>query len=200
MCFDKLKELFVDPSKFFKDVSKEKSYWNVLKLFVVVYIVATIIQILVSIPVNLKTLGNQFLPFILTALISGIIFAFAIPFIVGILSHLGILLVGGKKGFFNTFKAITYGTIVIVGYGIISSVAESLILLFSSNVAISNFVIGVISLIGVVHMLIVQSVGVSIFHSISRGKSFFGIILIPLIIFIMMIAMGSIFITQIIGG
>ena len=188
MCFKKLKSLFSDPAKFFKDVGKEKDYWTVLKFFVVVYIVAVIIQILVSFPVNLKLPEFvEHLNFALTGLLYGVVSAFIVPFIVTALSHLGILLFGGRKGFFNTFKAVTYGMIIIIGYSVISSIITMIIFLLSPGSTITlGYVANIISLIGLTHMLVVETVGVSIVHSISKTKAFFGVILVPLVLILIL--------------
>ena len=187
MCFKKLKNLFSDPSKFFKDVSKEKDYWTVLKFFVVVYIVALIFNLLASIPIYYGT--PVFMASILIGLLLGIIAAFAGPFIGSFFTHLGVLIVGGRKGFFNTFKAITYGTLVVVGYGVLSSIISLLLFLLKlDGESASIMLMSVISIIGVVHMLVTSTIGVNMYHSISRWKAFFGIILIPLVILIIIIA------------
>mgnify|MGYP001587401973 CR=1 FL=1 len=191
MCFQKIKTLLVNPAKFFKDVSKEKGYWTVLKFYVPVYLAALVIQILASIPIYYGT--PLFKVSILTGLL-GIIAAFVGPFIGTFFVNLGVLIVGGRKGFFNTFKAVTYGTLVVVGYGVLSSIISLLLFLMKleGNPA-SVMLMTVISIIGVGHMLIASSIGVSIYHSISRIKAFFGIILVPLVILVLLVIIGVTF-------
>ena len=188
MCFKKLKSLFSDPSKFFKDVGKEKDYWTVLKFFVVVYIVAAIIQILVLLPVNLEL--PEFvgpLNFILIGLLAAVILAFISPFIGSFLSHLGILLFGGREGFFNTFKAISYSMIILIGYNLVSSIIVSAILLLNPDkLTASNHVGNIFSSIGWAHVVVVGTIGVSMYHSISKAKAFFGIILVPLVLILIL--------------
>lgn len=183
MCFQKLKALFAEPSKFFKEVSKEKKYWTVLKFFVMIYLAALVIQILASIPVTYGT--PIFLYSTLITLFVGIFAAFVSPFVGSTLSHLGIMILGGKKGFFNTFKAVTYGNLIIVGYGILSSLISLILFLLKieGNPA-SVILMSLITIAGVVHMLITSSIGVSMYHSISKVRAFFGIVLIPLILII----------------
>ena len=195
MCFQKLKKLFIDPVKFFKDVSKEKDYWTVLKFFVVTYLAATLIQVLVSIPIYYGAPEFNLLEFILRTLLFSVGYAFLGPFIVGAVAHLGILILGGKKGFFNTFKALTYGTLVVVSYGMVSLIISGIIVVSGIGVsmALANSIILIILLTGSVHMLITQSIGVSTYHSISRIKAFLGIIFIPIILFIILIVLGIIF-------
>ncbi|MBI2105713.1 YIP1 family protein [Candidatus Woesearchaeota archaeon] len=187
-----MQKLFADPNNFFKDASKEKSYWEVLRFFVVVYVFATIIQLIVSIPINKNLFGNQIFAYLLATLVISIIYAFIGPFIAGVIAHLGILILVRGRSFFSTFKAITYGLIVMTGYGVLAYLIMSIMYLASPNSAdISGFIIDIITIIGVVHMLIAETIGVSRYHSISKGKAFFGIILIPLIILIIFIAMGG---------
>lgn len=189
MFFQKLKKLFIGPTKFFKDASKEKDYWTVLKFFVVVYATATLIQILVSIPIYLSLPEFNILTHGLTAILVGAIYAFVGPFIVSAIMHLGILIVSGRKSFFNTFKTATYGTLVIIGYGLITSIVTIIFFLLDIYNAVANVIIILPLLTGVVHMLITQSIGASMYHSISRIRAFFGIILIPLILTIILLVM-----------
>jgi len=192
MYFDRIKRLLTDPAKFFKDASKEKGYWEVLRFFVVVYVFATIIQLIVSIPLNKNLFGSQLFAYLLSSLVVSIIYAFIGPFIASVIAHLGILILVRGKSFFSTFKAITYGMIVIVGYGVLASIIASIMYLASPNsINLPGFIVNLITIIGVVHMLIVEAVGVSRHHSITKGKAFFGIILVPLIILIIFIAMGG---------
>lgn len=186
MYFEKLKNLISSPTKFYKDVAKEKDYWTVLKFFAVVYIIAWIVQILISIPINRDIPQIRTIILLIAALV-GIIGAFVGPFIVGVFTHLGVLVFGGRMGFFNTFKASTYGIIVIFFYGILSSITK---LIFLANPPISTFVSGLVSIIGVIHMLTVQSIGVSMYHSISKARAFCGVILIPLILSVIIFALG----------
>ncbi|MBI2507551.1 YIP1 family protein [Candidatus Woesearchaeota archaeon] len=190
MRFQKLKTLFADPVKFFKDISKEKSYWTVLKPYVLVYLAALIIQLLASIPIYYGT--PVFMLSILTGLLVGIAGAFATPFIGSFFTHLGIFIVGGRKGFFNTFKALTYGTLVVVVYGVLSSIISLLLFLLKvERESGSISLMAVISIVGVMHMLVTSAIGVSMYHSISRWKAFFGIILIPLILLVIIIAFAG---------
>ena len=201
MCFQKLKKLFVDPVRFFKDVSKEKDYWTVLKFFVVTYLAATLIQILASILIYYGAPDFNLLDFILRILLFSVGYAFLGPFIVSAIAHLGILIVGGKKGFFNTFKALTYGILVVVGYGLISLIVSAIIVV--SNVSISlvlaSIIVWIILLTGSIHMLITQSIGVSAYHSISRIRAFFGIILIPILLIILFVVLGILSIMGLFG-
>jgi len=192
MYFQKLKKIFLDPSKFFKDVSKEKGYWNVLKVFVTIYVAALIIQVGVGAIINRSLLGSQFVSFIFTTLIAGIVAAFVVPFIGGGIAHLGILIIGGRKGFFNTFKPVTYGGLVMIIYGVVSSIISGVALLISPGSApIIGVIVGGVSVIGIIHTLVVQTMGVSKSQSLSTGKAFFGLILIPLIMVILLLAIGS---------
>ena len=199
MCFQKLKKLFVDPVKFFKDVSKEKDYWTVLKFFAVVYIAALLIQILVSIPTLLSLQRLAIWMSLLTAIFFGVVYAFVGPFIISGIMHLGILIAGGRKGFFNTFKAATYGTLVVVGYGLVTSIITNAFLLLAFYGIVANVFIFLPIIIGSIHMLITQLIGVSIYHSISRTRAFFGIILIPMVLFILWVILGIIFAAGLFG-
>ena len=199
MFFQKLKKLFLDPVRFFKEASKEKDYWTVLKFFVVTYLVAMLIQVLVSIPTLLSLPGLAIWVSFLTAIFVGVVYAFVGPFIISGIMHLGILIVGGRKGFFNTFKAATYGTLVVVGYGLVTSIITNLFLLLDLYGTAANIFIFFPILIGSIHMLITQSIGVSMFHLISRTRTFFGIILVPMVLFILWVILGIIFAAGLFG-
>lgn len=197
MCFKKLKKLFVDPAKFFKEVSKEKGYWTILKFFVAVYLAATVIQILASIPLNLKLVEIGILSSSLTILLMSVVAAFISPFVASALSHLGVMLFGGKKGFFNTFKPITYSLIIVAGYGIVASIIILIVFLLNpenpGNIIFTERITNFISIIGMVHTLIAETIGVSMYHSISRGRALFGIILVPLVLLVLLVAIGVTF-------
>ena len=79
--------------------------------------------------------------------------------------------------------------LVVVGYGVLSSIISLLLFLLKlDGESASIMLMSVISIIGVVHMLVTSTIGVNMYHSISRWKAFFGIILIPLVILIIIIA------------
>jgi hypothetical protein len=200
MYFGKLKKLFLEPSKFFKDVAKEKKYWDILKVFLFVYLIASAIQIIISIIVSGSVMNAQVATFIMSTLVVAIVASLVMPFVVSFLAHLGILILRGKKGYFNTFKAITYGGLIWIVYNILSTLISGIISLTNpSNGPVVGLVVGAISIVGFVHALIIQAMGVSKFHSISSGKALLGIILVPLMIIIGIIAISGINLASFIG-
>jgi hypothetical protein len=128
-------------------------------------------------------------------------FAFAIPFIIAGLSHLGLLIFGARKGFLNTFKPVAYSGMIYVIYGLMTAVLSSIAyLLYPSGLAdakssglsylssapipaafLGSLVI-VVTFAGWIHFIAVDTIGVARFHGISKTRAFFGIIIVPLFI------------------
>ena len=111
-----LKSLIFNPNLFFKSVTKENKYFPIILRFGVVFICLWLIVYLVTISEFPRFWTFIFIVFIPIFIMAAIILALAIPFIMSGISHFGILIVGGKGGFFNTFKPTTYASIIGLVY------------------------------------------------------------------------------------
>ena len=201
--FQKTKHLFLNTSTFFNTVKvkNEKSYFQILKFFVIIYIIYQLISAVLLVPAirmmsQTPAMENLGLLSIL-GIIFGIIFAFILPFISAILTHIGVLIVGGRQGLFNTFKPVTYALVISVVYNIFSSIASfflNFIYPIDTNILqktmfsfhdfpIPHIVLGaVIGISSFIHTIYAEVIGISKFQKMSKLRAFFGVILIPLAI------------------
>lgn len=209
--FSKLNFLFFHPRKFMesKEVAAENRYWPILWFFVLLYIISTIISIILGIIIIDETALQEFtalgfnesmyIIFLIGGSILSVALSFGLPFGGVAIIHLGILMFGGKQGYFNTFKPVVYASVIALIYGIIQNILGSIIKLsFSIPSNVESFIeldptasIGLIiaSIVGaaititmLIHSLYAEIWGLSIFHKISKWKSFWGMIIIPLIL------------------
>ena len=206
--FEKYKLLFLNSKGFFKTVQKETSYWTVLKFYVVFIVASQIISVLFNLPIFLK---NNLLLFAgIYGLIGAIILSFAVPFIMAGIVHLGVLILKGKNGYFNTFKPITYAMSISAFYNLISSIingvygwfnpisVESLVsglaqIEQSLIIMIIGTIIGAVSLI---HVLYAEISGIGFYQGLTRTKALLAAILVPvvfLIIIAFLFGFGAIF-------
>ncbi len=200
-----LKKLFFHPTKFFSSVEKDKDYSKVMFFYVKMTVVATIVSFvcsLILLSVQNKIAGAG----IFNLLTSGIVsigFAFLIPFIISFIVHIGVLIFKGRKGYFSTYKSITYPLTITLIYGIFSTIIVNIIgitspvsisqeqlttnpeLILQEPGFIASMVIAfIILLISLIHSLTVQVIGIAKFQKMSKLRAFFAIIVIPLILII----------------
>ena len=198
----KLTNLFFHPSKFFKSVEKEKDYWPILLYLLtvnsIVVLIAAIVLVISFYTGSLaKDLPSQVILIspIIILIITFVFLAFAVvfgslagPFISSGINHLGVMIFGGKNGFFNTFKPTTYAMGISSLYGIISFVIFSISGLISPLSSIIGTILNiVIIIIGAIHAIYAQVIGISKFQNMSGGRAFLGIIIISLILFVLLI-------------
>lgn len=191
----KLSDLLFHTKSFFKRVEKEKTYWAVLKVFLIL----TIISLILSLLKGYNLIAEQFsaLPIasafasmgIIGLSIFSILFSLLAVFIGSFLVHLGVLIFGGKKGYYNTFKPVGYGMILSAIYGVILG-AINLVLywLFSVDLYVSvPFLMFIVSIWILIHVLYAYIIGIAKFQKITKLKAFLGIIIVPIILFILTI-------------
>jgi hypothetical protein len=198
--FSRLKSLFWHPKKFLEGASGEKKYSSILFFYVTIAVLAILFNSVLALlrvymaPGDLPLLMSM--GFIVFSAIVSVGFAFASPFIVSAVIHLGVLIFGGKKGYFNTFKPITYSAAISEVYQILIVILGAVVFFTFGDFAIDQvnslsagfiivtlayFVLLVISLI---HVVYTEVVGVSKYQAISKWRSFLAIIFIPVIILI----------------
>ena len=184
--------LLLDPAKFARNIDKERGYWNVLKVFVIFYMVILLARLILSILVTVRSGGSVESSLVMSSLIAGVVAAFLVPFFWSALTHLGVLIFGGRGGFFNTFKVATYSWILMLVYGFVIPLIVSLLLLIKPLLATSQpftsafgVAMLVVSLAGFVHVVIAETIGLAYLHKMTRIKAFLAAILIPLIIMVL---------------
>jgi len=196
--FRRIKDICFTPGKFFDYIKNKEGYKEPLLFYSIIYIIIMLYSTVVMLPYYLTLpLGNFMLLFILASIFLGIPFAFAMPFIRSGLAHLGLMILGAKKGFLQTFKSMSYGGIIMLLYGPISSTFQGIFYyitgadMSSPDVDIGYFiffvVVMLISLAGLIHTLIVETIAVSKLQEMSYARSFFGIIMIPALLFVLMV-------------
>lgn len=191
---DKLKFLFLNTKDFFKSIDKEKSYWDILKFYVILVVIVQIVSFLVSIPLFLS--NDLFFNLMSIGLVSNIALSFVAPFIAAAILNIGVLLYKGKGGYFNTFKPTTYSMAIFSIYGFANSVIVGVInwfippnldlLLQGGNSLVyslpATIVSGVISFIAIVHFIYAIIKGICYFQKLSVGKALVSVIVIPVAI------------------
>jgi hypothetical protein len=194
---DKLKLLFFSPTAFFRSVADEKNYFPILLFFAVTAIILSVVQSVFSIIAAIKygaiMLAISFGVTVFTLIVTAV-FVWIAPFIGAGITHLGILIVGGKNGYFNTFKPVTYSSIIGLFYALLNSIVSTTYALMMPAITVPTAtyqtipafsIMGisiVIGIIGFIHTLYVEVTGISMFHNMSKGRALVGALLIPLII------------------
>ena len=106
---EKAKAVLLTPSKFFDSVKKERSIKESVLFFSVVTIISTILNYVFS-PDSYATLvGTLGLPGPVVVIVT-VIFSVALSFLMFGFFHLFVMLLGGKQGYKETYKAFAYGS------------------------------------------------------------------------------------------
>ena len=200
----KIKLLFLDPVNFFKLIQNEKKYFPILIFSVLGFLILDVIDIALKLTkVNYGAIGLKAY-FVILIYIFGLIFSilisFIIPFITAGISHLGVMLLKGSKGFLETFKAVTFGTIVFIPYWMASLIVLSFApltksLYFNYLMLLNPYALfGITSfIIGLIHSTYVEVIGISQYHKISKLKALVAILVIPIIIILILVTIGILF-------
>lgn len=212
---EKVKNLFFKPSQFFETIIDENRYLPILMYYVIIYLISQVINITFSLPSMIAGLS----PFetILSSFINllwAVAFAYAVPFIASAFNHLGVLIVGGRKGFFNTFKPITYAMVIGVIYSIIltlimpvlnwispfdvNALAEGTLALENSP-TLHMAVISVILAIWLIHYFYAAVIGVSKFQEVSKLRAFIAVFIVPIAVLFILATIFFFFIYGIIA-
>lgn len=194
---------FSSPTELFKKVSSEKGYWNLLVYYGVFFLLYMLLYwVFFNLSPEMNELyyggvGSQAFMWVFSLIIFvvvGVIAALIGPFIGAGLSHLGVMWLGGKQGYYNTFKPLIYGGVLSMSYSLVVMVLNILgVLLGPIGIIIFSLIGAFVSLGGGIHALYVQSTGVAMYHKIGKWRAFFGIILIPLILVVVIFFLALIF-------
>jgi hypothetical protein len=215
--FTRLKTLFFKPSKFLEYIEKESEYLPGLVFLAVLIAISQLISIIIALPSsNISGLAGFIFPSIIN-----IALAFIIPFILGGIAHLGILIFGGKKGFFSTCKLVSYGVSLMMVYSIVFvifmafyniafPIDTSVLTALGEKMSHGNFtygdlgflggrmvIMGIFALAALIHGLYFVTLGVAKFQDMKRWKAFVGIIFFPAILMIFFFYVMSYALSQI---
>lgn len=209
--FGRLKQLFFHPKEFFKTVENEKEYSKILFFYIKIALISIILNLLISIVIILvRPSGTSTAVAVLQQFFSAILYlgwwAILWPFLLSGLIYLGILIVGGKKGYLNTFKPTTYALSITIVYGILSVIIMGIIalvapantldpadILKNPAVIVSMVIALLISLISFIHFVIAQIIGASKFQEISKLKAFLALLAAGIIIALIVILISVLF-------
>ncbi len=173
MILEKFADCFARPSEFFKHVDKEKTYTPALMQYVIFLLPVIILESLQGAP-EFGMLG------VLMGLFFGLVMLFVGPFIGAAISHIGVLLVGGKQGYLATFKGLVYSQAAVAVYYIFASLLGGFALLVGEAAVIGVGVVSVIIyVIAFVHSAVLVTIGVAHLHKISKIRAFVGAIVLP---------------------
>ncbi|HLC65390.1 MAG TPA: YIP1 family protein [Candidatus Nanoarchaeia archaeon] len=211
---NKLKNLFFHPNAFFKSVEKESNYWQILMFYFLFSVSLSVLGLIISLPSLQGEFRSAF--FIIFTILLIIISAFISPFIIGAIIHLGVLIFGGRNGFFNTFKPITYASVIGLFYSFLSDIIFAVInifnpvdlssleanplAIFTGAFSLSLGLSLLILLVSFVHILIVSIVGVSKFQKFSYGRAFLAVIIIPALLLALFLIMGAAVLLSLFAG
>lgn len=208
--FGRVKQLFFHPTNFFKTVENEKEYSKIIFFYIKIALISIIFNLLVSVVIILvRPSGTSAAVAILQQFFSSLLAlgtSFLTPFIAAGLIHLGILIVGGRKGYLNTFKPTAYALSITIVYGILSVIVMGIIalaapantldqaeILKNPAVIVSMIIYLIISLISFIHFVIAQIIGASKFQEISKLKSFLALVAAGIIIALILVILSVLF-------
>ena len=199
----KIKNMFIKPSVFFNKI-KDERFDISLKLFMAFYLAYILVSVIINLSQEQISIYQGIANLIFSSLVALVSVALLsyITFIIG-------KLFGSKKGFFNSFKPVTYTLILWVIYSFInllffylvpfdnsmfqalqvsqdvSVIKEAYISFLKQPGAIINTIILIISLI---HIIIFNSKGIEKFQEISKGKAY-AVVIISWFIFLLIIVL-----------
>lgn len=186
----KISQLFFHPAEFFDSVRKEKDYAKIMITFGAVYLIVQIAAFMITIPSALMGMDAVInLGISLISIPFALLLVFVSTFFNAGLTHLGILIVGGSKGFFETYKASTYAMVIGAIYGLIPTIASGYMSGLQNNDAASLitimlvFLIAIIIIISMIHTIYAQVIGLSKGHGITKVKALIAALVAPAIIF-----------------
>jgi hypothetical protein len=188
---DKLKTLFFHPKEFFDKVAAEQKYMAPVYYLVVVMVISYIIHLFFQLP-SFSSKGVAVLIFAIMFYLIGVMFAvgisFAIPFVNAGIIHLGVLVYGGRKGYYNTFKPTGYALIVGSIYGILSLLITDILAIVQpikpevpATITLASIIgmiptsylitFAVISVISLIHVIVTEATGISKYHEIPKWRA-----------------------------
>ena len=191
--------LIQEPKRFFANTATAATYGPTLLYYASFGISVAILQTLTTLPAILDPatgIAKQIEALI--GFILSLLFVFLAPFIVAGMMHLGVITIGGTKGYRNTFNPAAYALVVGTLYNAVAaclwfgfylgSPALMRELLLSEQVSNQPLQVaylasvGVVGLVGLCHSLYVASVGIASFQKVTMRKAVLAVLFVPLLL------------------
>ncbi|MBI2448778.1 YIP1 family protein [Candidatus Pacearchaeota archaeon] len=165
LIIDKIKLIFSNPTSFFHSVN-EPTISNSLIMYIIIAAILSAINIALSFVLNYGVL-RQFVGFGLSFLFYPVFFGIgiAITFAFAGISHLAIKLMKGNGSYVNTYNVLVYS---LIPFLIIS-------------------IIPIIGFLSIIYSIVLMTIGFSIQHNISKGKSVIAALTPLIILFVLVI-------------
>lgn len=103
------------------------------------------------------------------------------PFVSAAVTHLGVLIVGGR-GYRKTFGATAHALTIMAPYLLIGALLNLFIGMAGFHEVISGVAGGVVSLAGFIHLVVVEVIGLKVLQKLSTLKALFAALVVPLLI------------------
>lgn len=162
---EKIKAVLQSPGSFFDSIKSEEGYGPALKYLFVIYLVPSIIVFIAGMLSSPGKIGEA--AFI--AVLSEVFGVLVLTFISTGLVHIGIMLVGGKRGIFSTYKALAYG---ITPYALLQWIP----------------IVNILALLWAIYL---EVMGLSKLHEMSMLRAFIGWLIVPLILLVILTVLFS---------
>ncbi|MCK4796258.1 MAG: YIP1 family protein [Spirochaetes bacterium] len=178
--FETAKGLLMDPTNTFNDL-EDDTLENAIKYYAVIVAVFPLLFVLFIATANYSTIrvragvfiGDALVIFVMM-LVGGLVGAF----IIGVISQIGVYILGGKNGIKQTVKAVMYGLtpVLLLGW------------------------IPIIGIIAVLWSLVLEVIGIRQFQDITTGRAMIAVIFSFLIIVIIIGVIAIAFAIIMMGG
>jgi hypothetical protein len=201
-----IKGMLLSPMDFYKSIKNESGFVKPWLYFAIITICIYLSSFILYIPLALSNPISTALSlfFVVILLPFTLALVFLTPFISAGIAHLGLMIFGVRTEYINTFKPISYSVIPGAAYSIILLIISFIfytvfpvmdkvhMATVTKTGAIWVFLGFIIILIAVslaqrIHVLVTEIIGIAYYHRISRWRAFFGLIIIPVIISLLMI-------------
>lgn len=192
--FNIIKDIILKPKDFFAKIKKEKGIKNAFLYFLMFAVITSFLSVLyfyraVSIakmPQIELIPGSIFLVVMIILYILILLFTLLYTFIMSGIIHLFVLLMKGKKGFYQTFKVLVYGNTPQYLLSIITS--PIYIIVFPKFFGLKQmpleffvwFIPSVIlGLLVFIYIIYLQTIGIKNLHEIPAFRAFAAVFLLP---------------------
>jgi hypothetical protein len=117
-----IKKLIFKPNQFINSIEKESEYQPILTSYLFLYVIYFILSVILGLTVTAFDLKSTLLGFT-----SVVIFSIIAPFFIAGIIHIFVLILKGKQGFFNTFKPVVYGLMIMLMYSFLVLILTTLV-------------------------------------------------------------------------
>lgn len=198
--FNIIKEVLLRPKDFFAKTKKEKGIKNAFLYFFIFTVITTFLSILyfyrafsmIKIP-QMPSISGSILIIVLAILyILILLFTIIYLFVISGITHLFILLMKGKQGFYQTFKVMIYGDTPRYILSILLSPITILVYpkFFGIKTMPPEFLMWLIPtiILGFIitaYTIYLKTIGIKNLHEISTFRAFAAVFLLPMALFIL---------------